>query len=128
MGVDRLRSDTLMRLARIPHVLDRLPSESHIEARRLLTAVPGVGDWTYAEVAQRALGDPDALSVGDFHLAGMIVYAFTGAFDGTDDQMLGLLAPFAGQRYRAVRMIELAGIAPPRRGPRMPIPPTATGE
>jgi hypothetical protein len=32
--------------------------------------------------------------------------------------MLELLEPYAGHRYRAVRMIELAGPGPPRRGPR----------
>jgi 3-methyladenine DNA glycosylase/8-oxoguanine DNA glycosylase len=121
-GVDRQRSDTIMRLTRLGHILEgmlRLPVAS---ARDVLQAVPGVGPWTCAEVAQRALGDPDAVSVGDYHLAGQVVYAFTGAFDGTDDQMLELLAPFAGQRYRVVRAIERAGITRPRRGPRMTIP------
>ncbi len=121
-GVDRTRSDTIMRLARLPHVLAKLPQCPPEAARRLLTAVPGVGEWTYAEVAQRALGDADAVSVGDYHLAGQVVYAFTGARDGTDERMLELLQPFTGQRYRVVRAIELAGISRPRRGPRMPIP------
>lgn len=121
-AVDRARSDTIMRLARIPHVLDRLPQVSTGEARRLLTAVPGVGDWTYAEIAQRALGDPDAVSVGDFHLAKDVVHFHTGEFDGSDEQMLELLAPYAGHRYRWVRMFELTGYHRPRRGPRFAIP------
>ena len=33
-----------------------------------LRSLPGIGVWTAAEVGQRALGDPDAVSVGDFHL------------------------------------------------------------
>ena len=97
------------------------------EARRLLTSIRGVGDWTYAEIAQRALGDADAVSVGDFHLAADVVYQLTGAFDGTDDQMLTLLAPFDGHRYRAVRMLEIGGRHRPRRGPRMAIPPHRYG-
>ena len=32
------------------------------DAARRLSAVPGIGVWTVAEIAQRALGDPDALS------------------------------------------------------------------
>ena len=73
------------------------------------------------EVAQRALGDPDAVSFGDFHLAHHVVYAFTGAMDGTDEQMRELLAPFAGHRYRVQRIVEVSGIARPARGPRMTI-------
>lgn len=126
-GVDRSRSDTIMRLTRVGHVLERLASETADEARRLLTALPGVGAWTYAEVAQRALGDADAVSVGDFHLAADVVYALTGRFGGTDEEMLELLAPYAGHRYRAVRMLELGGPRRPRRGPRLAIPPHRRG-
>ena len=40
----------------------------------------------------------------------------------TDDAgMLALLAPYAGQRYRATRLIELGVAGPPRRGPRMSV-------
>lgn len=126
-AVDRARSDTIMRLAAVPHVLRRLPDESPAEARRLLTSIRGVGEWTYAEIAQRALGDPDAVSVGDFHLAKDIGYALTGQFDCTDEQLLQLLAPYAGHRFRAVRMLELAGAQQPRRGPRFAVPAHRTG-
>lgn len=121
-AVDRSRSDAIMRLASVPHVLRRLPEESPAEARRLLTSIRGIGDWTYAEIAQRALGDADAVSVGDFHVAKDIVYAMTGEFDGTDEQLLQILTPYAGHRFRAVRMFELAGARQPRRGPRFAVP------
>ena len=32
--------------------------------------------------------------------------------------MLELLEPYRGHRYRVLRLIELSGLAPPRRGPR----------
>ncbi len=83
--------------------------------------MPGIGPWTAAEVAQRALGDADAVSFGDFHLARHVVFAFTGDPHGTDAQMEQLLAPYAGHRYRVQRLVELSGIAPPKRGPRMTI-------
>ncbi len=51
----------------------------HEAARARLRAVPGVGVWTAAEVAVRALGDPDAVSYGDAHLAANVVHALTGA-------------------------------------------------
>ncbi len=43
-----------------------------------LRAIPGVGPWTAAEALQRSNGDPDALTVGDLHLPGIVGYALTG--------------------------------------------------
>ncbi len=76
----------------------------------------GIGPWTVAEVAQRALGDADAVSVGDFHLPKQVVYAFTGGMHGTDEEMLALLEPFAGHRFRVQRLVELSDVVAP--GPR----------
>jgi 3-methyladenine DNA glycosylase/8-oxoguanine DNA glycosylase len=74
--------------------------------------------WTSAEVRQRAHGDADAPSVGDYHLPGIVGWALTG--QKTDDAgMLELLEPFRGHRHRVVRLIELSGLRPPARGPRM---------
>ena len=122
MAVDRQRSDALMLLAGMGVSLGRLLEFEPARARAALTSVRGVGDWTYAEVAQRALGDADAVSIGDYHLPSLVVFSILGRRNGTDQQMLELLAPFAGNRYRAVRMIELHGTPAPRRGPRMSIP------
>src|SRR5664280_3722315 len=89
-------------------------------AQRRLRAVPGVGAWTAAEVAQRAFGDADAVSVGDFHLPGLVGWALAGRV--VDDAgMLVLLAPYRPHRYRLVRLIELSGVRVPRRGPRLPV-------
>jgi hypothetical protein len=47
-------------------------------------------------------------------------YALAG--DRVDDEgMLALLAPYAGHRYRAARLIEMSGVRVPRFGPRLPI-------
>ena len=62
----------------------------------------------------RALGDPDAVSVGDAHLSNVVAFALTGAARGTDERMLELLAPWAGHRARVVRLLERSGITPPR--------------
>ena len=70
---------------------------------------------------QRACGDPDAVSVGDYHLPKAVGWTLAGE-RGTDDVgMLALLAPYEGQRYRVQRLIELGGSTPPRRGPRNPV-------
>jgi 3-methyladenine DNA glycosylase/8-oxoguanine DNA glycosylase len=89
------------------------------DAYARLRALPLVGPWTAAEVGLRALGDADAVSVGDFHLAHAVCWALAGEPRGTDERMLELLAPYASHRARVIRLIEAAGIHAPRRGPRM---------
>jgi AraC family transcriptional regulator, regulatory protein of adaptative response / DNA-3-methyladenine glycosylase II len=41
------------------------PDADRADARRRLEAIPGIGPWTSATVAMRALGDPDAFVVDD---------------------------------------------------------------
>ena len=62
------------------------------------------------------------MSFGDYHLARLVIFTLTGRRDGTDEELAELLEPFRGQRYRAVRMFELHGAKPERRGPRMSVP------
>ena len=95
----------------------------HSAARARMEAIPGIGVWTSAEVASRALGDADAVSYGDFHVAKNTVYALTGETDGTDERLAELLEPWAGHRGRVVRLVEMTGISRPARGPvaRLPI-------
>lgn len=87
--------------------------------RERLTAYRGIGPWTAAEVALRSLGDPDAVSVGDFHLPHLVTYALTGRARGSDETMLALLEPWRGHRARVVRLLESSGLAAPRFGPRL---------
>lgn len=84
-----------------------------------LRARPGIGPWTAAEVTLRALGDPDAVSVGDAHLSNVVAFALTGRPQGTDEEMLELLQPWTGHRARVVRLLEGSGLRPPRYGPRV---------
>ena len=77
--------------------------------------------WTSAEVRQRAHGDADAVSFGDYHVAKDICWWLTGE-RGDDARMAELLEPYAGHRYRVQRLMELAGAGAPRRGPRMAVP------
>jgi 3-methyladenine DNA glycosylase/8-oxoguanine DNA glycosylase len=120
-GVDPRRSRVVVDAMRVASALERTTQLSDGEevARRLRT-VNGIGSWTAAEVAQRAHGDPDAISVGDYHLASIVGYALTG-MKADDDGMLELLAPWAGQRQRVVRLILCSGLMPPRHGPRATI-------
>ncbi|NYG07670.1 3-methyladenine DNA glycosylase/8-oxoguanine DNA glycosylase [Phycicoccus badiiscoriae] len=117
-SVDGARSSTVMRAARVAGRLEEGASLPLSEARRRLRSVPGVGVWTAAEVAQRALGDPDAVSFGDYHVAKDLTWALLGEVRD-DDVLAELLEPYRGHRYRVQHLLGLAGAARPRRGPRM---------
>lgn len=117
-SVDGARSATVVRAARVAGRLEESASLPLAEARRRLRSVPGVGVWTAAEVAQRALGDPDAVSFGDYHVAKDLTWALLG--EVRDDEVLAeLLEPYRGHRYRVQHLLELSGASRPRRGPRM---------
>jgi hypothetical protein len=80
-------------------------------------APPRLGPWTAAQVGS-ALGDADAVPVGDYHLPNTVDWVLAGEPRGTDDRMLELLEPFAGHRGRAARLLTLSGVHAPRFGPR----------
>lgn len=117
-GVDPSRSRTIVQLAERAAAIDRLTRCGTADARSRLESLPGVGAWTSAEVAQRALGDADAVSVGDFHLRKHVGHALEGR-DFSDEEMLAALEPWRGHRFRALRLILAAGPRRGRRGPRL---------
>ncbi|MXP23918.1 3-methyladenine DNA glycosylase [Gordonia sp. HNM0687] len=85
-----------------------------------LTLLRGVGRWTEAETRSRAVGDPDVVNVGDYHIPKLVGLTLIGE-PVDDDGMLELLEPYAGQRQRIIRMVERHGVRPERRGPRMTV-------
>jgi 3-methyladenine DNA glycosylase/8-oxoguanine DNA glycosylase len=118
-GVDAKRSQAILAACCVVPALERSVSlVAGAEVAAVLRRVPGVGVWTAAEVAQRAHGDPDAVSVGDFHLANRVGWALAGRPRSDDAQMLELLEPFRPFRQRVVRLIELGAPRPPKFGPR----------
>ena len=120
-GVDPQRSRTVVRAVGHAGRLEECADLPPDRARARITALPGVGRWTWAEVAQRALGLPDEVSFGDYHVAKDIGWALTGT-PVDDDGLAELLEPYAGHRYRVQRLLELGGHHRPRRGPRMSTP------
>jgi len=113
-GAEPVRARTIIGAAR---VADRLEEDA---AEPRLRSLPGIGVWTAAEIRQRAVGDADAVSVGDYNLPGLVGWSLAGR-KVDDAGMLELLAPYAGHRHRVTRLLELGGAAPPRRGPRLPV-------
>jgi len=112
-GIERKRADTIRRACAVADRLEASPDR--------LEVLPGIGPWTAAEVRRLALGDPDAVSVGDYHLPSIVSWALAGEPRGDDARMLELLAPYAGHRGRVQRLLEAGGPHAPRYGPRMPL-------
>jgi 3-methyladenine DNA glycosylase/8-oxoguanine DNA glycosylase len=118
VGLERRRAETIVLAARHATKIESTASAPTSDAYRILRALPGIGVWTAAEVGARAYGDPDAVSLGDFHLPHLVSWTLAGERRGSDQRMLELLAPFEGQRGRVVRMIEAKAARRPRIVPR----------
>ena len=118
IGIERRRAEVVRRAATRAAWLES--SASAAEATRRLTSLPGIGQWTAAEVVRSAFGDPDAVSVGDYHLPNVVAWALAGERRADDARMLELLEPYRGQRGRVQRLLEVGRVFPPRHGPRMP--------
>src|SRR5215813_9441653 len=127
-GLEQRRADALCRVAAVADRIERAPDAP--TATRLLTSIPGIGPWTAAEVVRVVYGDPDAVTVGDYHVPNHVVYAMTGApragrrdgapgrISSADARMLEVLEPFRPQRARVVQLLLASGPGAPRFGPR----------
>lgn len=122
-GVERKRAEPLIEVARHASKLRRWSDLSPAEAAAKLRLLRGVGVWTIGSVLGPAMGDPDAVPVGDYHVKNWVAWALAGEPRATDERMLELLAPYAGQRGRVVRLIKTAGPGAPKYGPRQRVLP-----
>jgi 3-methyladenine DNA glycosylase/8-oxoguanine DNA glycosylase len=121
LHIDPARSRTVVTVAKVADSLERTATVSNDEADRRLRSLPGVGVWTSAEVRQRAFGDPDAVSFGDYHVAKDVGWALTGTpFD--DAELEAFLEPWRPQRGRVPALVAMGGLRRPRHGPRMSLP------
>ncbi|WP_243635567.1 DNA-3-methyladenine glycosylase family protein [Kocuria tytonicola] len=118
-GVDPARSATVMRTVQRASALERLSHrEDPASVRAALQSISGIGPWTAAEITQCTHGDPDGVSVYDYHLADHVCWFFDGA-PGSDERMLELLEPWRGHRQRVVRLLKASGHRKPSFGPRL---------
>jgi 3-methyladenine DNA glycosylase/8-oxoguanine DNA glycosylase len=130
-GVEQKRADTLCRAAAAAERLECAPDAG--TATKALTSILGIGAWTAAEVTRTVYGDPDAVSVGDYHIPHMVSWALAGearagarestpgSLSPADTRMLELLEPFRGHRGRVCNLLERGGLTAPKFGPRMQI-------
>jgi 3-methyladenine DNA glycosylase/8-oxoguanine DNA glycosylase len=121
--VERRRADTVRRAATHARRLEEATAMAPDDARRRLCALPGLGPWSAAKVALAALGDADAVAVGDYHLPHLVCWALAGEPRGDDARMLELLEPYRGHRGRVTRLLMAGGVQAPRYGPRMALHP-----
>ncbi len=120
-GVERSRALILREAARRAGRLEEAVAMGRAEAYRRLTAVRGIGPWTAGHVAGVALGDPDAVPVGDFHLPNTVAWALAGEARADDARMLELLEPYRPHRRRVILLLRLAGVKAPAFAARRPV-------
>lgn len=125
LGIERTRAEPLAQVARHAEKLWAWAELEPEEAGRRLRLLRGIGVWTTGVVLGRAMGDPDAVPVGDYHVKNIVANALAGEARATDERMLQLLEPYRGQRGRVVRLLKAAGHGAPRFGPRRRILPMA---
>ena len=123
LGIERKRATALVEVARHPARLWEWADLAPRAAAAKLRLLPGVGAWTVGTVLATAMGDPDAVAVGDYHLKNVIGFALAGEARATDERMLELLSPYAGQRGRVIQALLRHGHRAPKFGPRQRILP-----
>ena len=124
-GVERTRAEALITVARHAHRLWDWCISGSVGAAGNLVRLRGVGEWTIGVVLATALGEPDAVAVGDYHVKNTVGWALAGEPRATDERMLELLEPHRGQRGRVVRLLSLDGARAPKFGPRARVLPMA---
>ena len=89
LGIEAKRAQALRAVAKHAEKLWAWAELSIAEAEAKLALLPGVGPWTIGSVMSSAMGDPDAVAVGDFHLKNLVSYALAGEPRATDDAHAG---------------------------------------
>ena len=108
----------IQRLAREARRLERLADQADELAKYLLT-IRGIGDWTVQHLLGTSCGVSDAVLTGDFGLPHTVAWYLAGKERSDDEEMLRLLEPYRGHRFRVINLLWQSGIEAPRRGPKM---------
>ena len=124
-GVEAVRARTIAGAAFVAGRLEAAAATPGADFDRMLRSLPGIGPWTSAEVRQRACGDADAVSVGDYHLPTVVGWTLAGE-PADDERMLELLAPLCraslpGHPAHRARRQRAAAPRPAAGCPRLPV-------
>ncbi len=123
LGIEAKRAEALRTVASHAQRITEWSALDPTQVAGKLQLLKGIGPWTIGSAIGPALGDPDAVPVGDYHIPNMVAWALAGHPRGNDEQMLQLLEPYVGQRGRVIRLLAIAGNAAPKFGPRQRIRP-----
>jgi 3-methyladenine DNA glycosylase/8-oxoguanine DNA glycosylase len=118
LGIEAKRARALVEVARHHAKYWEWANAGPATASSRLGLIPGVGPWTVGSVLGPALGDTDAVPVGDFHYPHIVAWNLAGEPRATDARMLELLAPYHGERGRVLRALVRTGRGAPAFGPR----------
>ncbi|MGB0751351.1 MAG: DNA-3-methyladenine glycosylase family protein [Gammaproteobacteria bacterium] len=118
-GLTHKRARTIKAIATNAAAIDRDADKAPQAALRRLATLPGFGPWSLGYLDGTVFQNPDAVLLGDYHLPRMVAWHLIREQKADDARMLELLEPYAGHRFRVVRLIWASGEIQPRRGPRM---------
>lgn len=117
-GVDFERARVVRFVAKRSRRIEGLVELPIADAYARLMAFRGIGPWTAGLVGGLALGDRDAVVVGDYHIKNTIAWALAGEERATDERMVELLEPYRGHRFRVLRLVKGSHMHAPRYGPK----------
>jgi 3-methyladenine DNA glycosylase/8-oxoguanine DNA glycosylase len=125
LGIETKRARPLVEVARHADKLWRWADAGTEVTAEKLALLRGIGVWTIGSVLGPALGDPDAVPIGDYHFPNVVAWAMAGEARADDDRMLELLEPYRGQRGRVLWAIVSTQGKAPAFGPRRRVLPMA---
>lgn len=117
-GVTPQQAETLVRVAGSAELLEAAALAGEGDLAQALESHRGVGAWTTQYLLGSGLGHSDAVLTGDYNLAHTVAWVLADQARGNDQQMLELLEPYRGHRFRVIRLLWTGGVEAPRRGPR----------
>ena len=118
-GILPRQARLILHLAKESRRIDKVREQGDGKLLAYLSRIKGIGDWTLETLRGSCLSDPDAAVTGDYGLPHMVCWFFRQQPRGTDEEMLELLEPFRGHRYRVQQLLIHGGVQAPRRGPKM---------
>lgn len=118
-GIMPKQARLILQLAKESKRIERLAASDRERLVTYLNSIRGVGEWTIQYLLGTGLGDPDAVMVGDYGLPNTVSWFFAQKPRSNDEEMLELLEPYRGNRFRVLNMLLQAGIQAPRFGPKM---------
>ncbi len=118
LGIERKRAQALINGAKeMPRLISDQTKGSH-QVKDRLESLAGIGPWTSNLVVAAAMGDSDAVPVGDYHIPNTVAWLLAGEARANDARMLELLEPYRGHRWRVIRLAKMSGSAP-KFGPKL---------